>query len=69
MRDSNASFATTPAAFEMLYDMMLGGLPEGWVEALQKIANGEDRCRKKQALSRTAKSVIISLIFSVSVVS
>jgi hypothetical protein len=29
---SNASFATTPLAFEMLYDMMLGGLPEGWVE-------------------------------------
>ena len=42
---------------------------EEGVEALQKIANGEDRCRKKQALSRTAKSVIISLIFSVSVVS
>ena len=33
---SNASFATTSAAFETLYDMMLGGLPEGWVDQVSQ---------------------------------
>ena len=36
LRGSNANFATTSAAFETLYDMMLGGLPEGWVDQVSQ---------------------------------